>query len=232
MIDLEDFDSPLNHVEFYSLHHSLAFVMRYPVSKVLYELLQERFSNRVLLSYQDNCAFLPTGDIKKTIRDVYMMLREPDNQECGIMLMEAKPSPIYYAIETDFLKLHGFDIPSHKSPFTFYEKSEGADITVTLLRNSIEIKCIDEIAPFIQKLGITLDPLINGYTTNHTLIDEVIYEIYKEMEQSELPRQYRLFKNTKPNFPANFRDAHRAEMFFKSLFANEETTSEDDLWNL
>lgn len=225
MIDLENFDSPLTHVEFYALNHSLAFVMRNPVSKVMYELLQDKFKN-VLLSFQDNCAFLPTTDIKKTIREVYMMLREPDVQECGIMLMETRPSPIFYAIESDFLISHGYKFVPHESPFFFHNKTEGADITVTLLKSSIEIKCIKEIVPFIEKLGISHDKLIDGYTTNHTLIDEVIYEIYKEMEKHSLPRKYRLFKNTKPNFPANFRDAHRAEVFFKSLF-HEDVISED-----
>lgn len=221
MIDLDDFDSPSTHVEFHALNHSLVFLIKNPVSRDLYELLTAKF-DKVLLSIQDNSAFLPTENPKKTIREVYMMLREPENQVFGIHLIETKPNPIFFAIENDFLSQHGFNLDPFDSPITFVSSAEQADISLILLQNSIEIKCSEELVEVVEGLGMSFDNMIKGYITNHTLIDDVIYQIFQELIKSNSPKKYKLFKNTKPNFPANFRDAHRADIFFNQLFGSIE----------
>lgn len=217
MIDYDKFDSPSAHVEFHSLNHSIAVILRNPASRDLYNLITERFPKN-FLSHQDNCVFIPTENVKKTIREIYMMLREPDIQEYGILLMETKPNPIFFIIEYDFLTNAGYTLPPYNAPFEFLGHVNGADLTLTLLPNSIEINCCDELVPYIEKLGVDKDKMTGGFTTNHTHIDEVIYQLFELIQKSNLDKKFKIFKNTKPNFPATFRDAHRAELFFAELF--------------
>lgn len=217
MLSFDKFDSPSTHVEFHSLNHSVAVILRNPASRDLYNLLNEQFP-KIFLSHQDNCVFIPSNDIKKTIREIYMMLRKPINQEYGIFLMETKPNPIFFVIEHDFLTNKGYALPPLNAPFEFVGNGTDTDITLTLLPNSIEIKCVDDLRPYVDMLGIEDDKMTQGYIANHTQIDEIIYHLYRLLVAENPPRKYKLFKNTKPNFPATFRDAHRAELFFAELF--------------
>lgn len=227
MIDYDKFDSPSTHVEFHSLNHSLAVILRNPASRDLYNLLTDRFP-KTFLSHQDNCVFIPTDNIKKTIRDIYMMLREPEIQEYGILLMETKPNPVFFIIEHDYLTNVGYSLPKYQAPFEFLGSADGADLSLTLLPNSIEIKCSPELIPYIERIGVDKDVMTGGFTTNHTHIDEVIYQFFEIIRKENLNKKFKLFKNTKPNFPATFRDAHRAEIFFMELFKQTGHTTPDE----